>query len=192
MQQHPQTPIRSQHRCFPQCHPAQPSRPQFPHHREFCTKCIHPIEVPTTLPSGSDVGESNLRTEIDPMEVDDPHHGRVMEAPRPPLRLMCQVSDILADQHMSGGSDTESIDGTSEGEMFVVDPETVPQGPFVPGPVLGRRLNEGLASLDLVDLKEVFESRASVMRTVPLFLRGSVQRSHEIGPAADHQWKRNT
>ena len=37
----------------------------------------------------------------------------------------------------------------------------------------GRRLNEGLASLDLVDLKEVFESRASMMRTVPLFLRGA-------------------
>ena len=68
---------------------------------------IHPIEVPTTLPSGSDVGESYLRTEIDPMEDDDPHHGRVMEAPRPPLRLMCQVSDILADHHMSGGNDTE-------------------------------------------------------------------------------------
>ena len=53
----------------------------------------------------------------------------------------------------------------------MVDPETVPAGPFVLGAVVGRRLNEGLASLDLVDLQEVFESRASVMRTVPLFLR---------------------
>ena len=134
-----------------------------------------PIEVPTTLPDLS-VGQSPSSnrfaalTEIDPMEDD---HARVVAAPRPRLRLMSQVSDIVADPHVSG-SDTESIDGASEGEMLVVDaPETVPAGPFVLGAVVGRRLNEGLASLDLVDPKEVFESRASVMRTVPLFLRGA-------------------
>ena len=48
---------------------------------------------------------------------------------------MSQVSDIMADQHVSG-SDSESLDGASEREMFVVDdPETVPPGPLVPGPV---------------------------------------------------------
>ena len=79
-----------------------------------------PIEVPTTLPGGSDAGQSPFRfaalTEIDPME-DDPHHARVVEAPRPRLRLMSQVSDIMAVQHVSG-SDTESLDGASEREMF--------------------------------------------------------------------------
>ena len=97
------------------------------------------------------------------MEEEDPQPARVDE-PRHRLRLMSQVSDIMAEQ--VSGSDTESIDGASEGEMPVVDvPDT-----SLPG---GRRLNEGLASLDLVDLKEVFGRRVSVMRTVPLFLRGA-------------------
>ena len=42
---------------------------------------------------------------------------------------------------MSGESDTESVNGAFEGEMVVVDdPETVPPGPFVVGPVVDGRM----------------------------------------------------
>ena len=113
--------------------------------------------VPPSVPVPA-TGQSSNRfaalTEVNPTEEEDPQPARVDEPPTLRLRLMSQVSDIMADQQVSG-SDTESIDGASEGEMPVVDaPDSSMPGPFVLGPVVGRRLNEGLASLDLVDLKE--------------------------------------
>ena len=53
---------------------------------------------------------------------------------------------------------------------------------LVPGPVVGRRFNEELASLDFVDLKEVFESADGAV-----VLAGSVQRSHVLRFAKNHQ-----
>ena len=73
-----------------------------------------------------------------------------MKPPRSRSVLVSQATDISTDQHVSGESDTESVNGASEGELVVVDdPETVSPGPLVVGPVVGRRLNDGLASLDV-------------------------------------------
>ena len=101
---------------------------------------------------------------------EEPHP--LVEPPRPRLVLVSQASDIFTDQLVPGESDTESVGGVSEGETVAVDDaDSVPPGPLVLGPVAARQLNDGLASLDVLDHKEVFERRASVMRTVPLFLR---------------------
>ena len=42
--------------------------------------------------------------------MEDPQPARVVEPPKLRLRLMSQVSDIMADQQVCG-TDTESIDG---------------------------------------------------------------------------------
>ena len=128
-----------------------------------------------TTPLGvrASAGHSSL-TEIDPVE-EEPHP--LVEPPRPCLVLVSQASDILTDKHVPGESDTESVGGVSEGETVAVDDaDSVPPGPLVLGPVSARHLNDGLASLDVLDLREVFERRVSVMRTFSTTLRMAMQQ----------------
>ena len=37
-----------------------------------------------------------------------------------------------------------------------------------------------MASLDMVDMREVFQRRAVVMRTVPVFLKGAIQAAFRV------------
>ena len=80
----------------------------------FCRRKCDPVP-----PSGQSSNCFVALTENNPMEEEDPQIAQVDEPPRLRLRLMFQVLDIMADQQVSG-SDTESIDGASEGEMPVV------------------------------------------------------------------------
>ena len=105
--------------------------------------------VPTTMPGVSAFGraifESVRRVDPDRWSKDP----TLFPKNHPDLvwfRCLRQQT-FLQTKHVSGESDTESVNGASEGEMVVVDdPETVPPGPFVVGPVVGGRLNDGLAS----------------------------------------------
>ena len=68
-------------------------------------------------------------------------------------------------------------DGVSEGQGEVEHTEETPAPP--PVSLNLRRLDtaEGLRSLDEVDLEEIFERIAAVLRTVPKFLQG-VSEAH--------------
>ena len=80
---------------------------------------------------------------------------------------MSQVSDIMAEQ-VSGSPLMAHL---KERCLWYSRHEFA--GSFCAWTSRWTKVNEGLASLDLVDLKEVFGRRASVMRTVLLFLRGA-------------------
>ena len=82
-------------------------------------------------------------------------------------------------------SDTESLhsdvrDGVSKGDGEVEHTEETP----APSPVslnLQRLdMSEGLRSLDEVDLEEIFERRAAVLRTMPKFVQGSFRSALRV------------
>ena len=88
---------------------------------------VHPggISVPTEVPTSRwggcrtiSIFEPVRRVDRNrPMEDDDPHHARVVEAPRPRLGLMSQVSDIMAGRDACGGRfhRVRSCQGMDEG-----------------------------------------------------------------------------
>ena len=94
--------------------------------------------------------------------------------------LVSRASGILTDQHVFGESDIESANGASEERVGWCgrSKHTVPPDPFVPSPVT--TVEQGLVSWEVLDLKEVFESRTSVMWMVP-FLAVSFQNRCEVG-----------
>ena len=73
------------------------------------------------------------------------------------------------DQSMPVGEDDRGGLSEVEGE----EEEFVPERAPVDIDVRARAIAVGMASLDMVDMREVFRRRAVVMRTVPVFLRGA-------------------
>ena len=67
-------------------------------------------------------------------------------------------------------TDTASIDGLSEGGEEAGDEPTAPEVPIWLWP---RGRQEAFASLDSVQLKNVFSRRQRFMRTIPFVLKGA-------------------
>ena len=80
----------------------------------------------------------------------------------------------------AGESDTESVAGISEPDLEgeVVEPTAVVE-PMV-FDSRPSQFHAAFASLDVVDLKEVFSNRAAVMRSVPSFLRGAFRTTMRV------------
>ena len=58
--------------------------------------------------------------------------------------------------------------------------EFVPERAPVDIDVRARTIAVGMASLDMVDMREVFQRRAVVMRTVPVFLKGAFKAAFGV------------
>ena len=85
-------------------------------------------------------------------------------------------SDLMSEEDgrsVSGEDDSDSIVGASEADQEAVVHDPTPgEAPveFIPRDTQNVA---AFASLDLVDMREVFSCRASVMQTIPHFLRGA-------------------
>ena len=97
------------------------------------------------------------------------------------LSLVCDNTHENLDARKEGESEGSSA-GSVVGEMPEVD--EVVEEPVLFSPVnldvRARNVAMGMASLDGVDLAEIFKQRARVMRTVPLFLNGTFQSAMRV------------
>ena len=98
------------------------------------------------------------------------------------LVLVQREVESDTDSVRSEPSEMTSVGGISErGEgVEVIDP-TLEAPPLAFIPRVTQHVDAS-ASLDGVMLRDVFDTRASVMHSVPYFLKGSVQRSNQGGP----------
>ena len=83
-----------------------------------------------------------------------------------------------------GQQEKRESEGSSAGSVVGEMPEVDEVEPVLFSPVnldvRARIVAMGMASLDGVDLAEIFKQRARVMRTVPLFLNGTFQSAMRV------------
>ena len=79
------------------------------------------------------------------------------------------IPSQFSQEHDSG---SENGDGASVAVEFQEPDELERVEPLQFAPV-GRRVREGFASLDSVDLVSIFKRRAHVMRSVPVLIKGA-------------------
>ena len=95
-----------------------------------------------------------------------------------PRRRLVLVSQNLGSDH-EWDPDTESIAGASEVEVQDVPVESAPELP-----IQGRDRVHGVqhvfATLDIVNLTEVFAQRARVMQSVPWVIRGAFRTAVNV------------
>ena len=88
------------------------------------------------------------------------------------------IQSDAEDQRMSAGHFDWERDGASDVEVGFV--QEVPEVEPLAVPVRMRNIASGMASLDVVNLKTVFERRACVMRSAPHFFRGALRASFRM------------
>ena len=95
-------------------------------------------------------------------------------------RVESETGSIRSQPHVLGGSDTESIAGISEqGDGVEVVDATRAEAPVDFAPRTTQK-SEGLACLDGVSLRDVFDTRAVVMHSVPFFLPGAFRGALKV------------
>ena len=104
-------------------------------------------------------------------------HGELPDRPRRRLVLVSQQDDHGVDHEWD--SDTDTVGGGSDVEVGEILEPTVVETPVAMEPRV-RAPVRAFASLDAVDLSDLFERRAKVMRSVPHVLRGAFRMALRV------------
>ena len=158
-----------------------------------------PVSVPSTIPASSGtvrrlVLVQSQQTEPNSGSTTVPASSGVVrafqnrfEALREPDQVADEEGDAIEEvderhsylmseedaRTVNGEDDTDSIVGASEVDQEAVVHDPTPGEAPVEFITRDTQNVAALASLDLVDMREVFSCRASVMQTIPHFLRGT-------------------
>ena len=92
----------------------------------------------------------------------------------PPTALVCQICMHTDSRSVGGSSDDETVAVDGWEESLAGNDDDIPVFEDIVEVVMARTagFSDGLASLDVIDPRTVFECRALVLRSVPRFLHG--------------------